>query len=62
MNLNSFKGLLTIVAVIIIIGLALRYGKSAIGLVTAGSSGIYQETSLLTLQNTKNGNYPYYGP
>ena len=62
MNLNSFKGLLTIVAVIIIIGLALRYGKSAIGLVTAGSSGIYQETSLLTLQNTRNGSFPYYGP
>jgi hypothetical protein len=62
MNLNSFKGLLTIVAVIIIIGLVLRYGKSAIDLVKAGSSGIYQETSLLTLQNTRNGNYPYYGP
>ena len=58
---GGFKGILTIIAAIIIIGLILRYGSSAVALVKASSSGIYQETSLLTLANSSNVSYPYYG-
>lgn len=54
--------ILTIGAIIIIVGLVLRYGSSSIDLVKSTFSGLYQETSLLTLQNTANGSYPYYGP
>jgi len=64
--MNNFmggaKGILTILAVIIIIGLILRYGNSAVALVKASSSGLYQETSLLTLANSSNASYPYHGP
>ena len=60
--MSGLKTFFTIVAVVIIIGLVLRYGKSAIGLVGGLSSGLYQETALLTLANSKNVSYPYYGP
>lgn len=60
--MNAFKGLLTILAIIIIVGLVLRYGNSAVALVKSSSSGLYQETALLTLANSNNVNYPYYGP
>lgn len=60
--MGNFKGILTIIAVIIIIGLALRYGKSSIALLKGTTSGLYQETALLTLANSNNVNYPYFGP
>lgn len=59
---SGLKSILTIIAVIIIIGLVLRYGNSAIALVKASSSGLYQETALLTLANSSNVSYPYHGP
>jgi len=60
--MGGFKGILTILAVIIIIGLLLRYGNSAVALVKASTSGLYQETALLTLANSSNVSYPYHGP
>jgi hypothetical protein len=53
--------LLTVIAAIIIIGLLLRYGTSSLNLVKALGSAAYQETSLLTLGDTANVSYPYYG-
>lgn len=62
MKLSGLTTFFTIIAVVIIVGLALRYGKSSIGLLNSAASGLYQETSLLTLANTHNTSYPYYGP
>jgi hypothetical protein len=56
--MSGFNSLLTIVAVIIIIGLILRYGGSSVALVKALGSAAYQETTVLTLGNTSNVNYP----
>lgn len=50
------------IVLLIAIGLLLRYGNSSIGLFKAASSGVYQETALLTLANSGNVQYPYQGP
>ena len=60
--MKDINSLLIIVAVIIIVGLVLRYGLSSIGLVNAISTGANREISLLTLQNSGYGNYAYHGP
>lgn len=57
-----FEYVVAAIAILIAIGLLLRYGNSSLGLLKAGSSAIYQETSLLTLANSGNVNYPYHGP
>ena len=49
----------TLVAVIIIIGLLLRYGKSSIGL---GKLGVSGATSLANDLTLKGSGYQYYGP
>jgi hypothetical protein len=53
--------IVTAIAVLIAIGLILRFGGSSIGLLKAGGSALYQETSLLTLANSSNAQYPNYG-
>ncbi len=60
--MNTFKGILTLIVVVIIVGLVLRYGSSSLALLQAAGSTAYQETALLTLANSSNVTYPYYGP
>jgi hypothetical protein len=48
-------------AILIGLGLALRYGKSSIGLAEVGGSSLVQETQALTLSGTS-GNPGYFGP
>lgn len=59
--MKGFNELIVIGAVIIGFGLALRYGKSSIGLLgTAGQTAV-KETQALTLAGS-GGNPGYYGP
>ncbi len=55
-------GIVLLIALVILVGLALRYGNSSIGLFKTAGSAVYGETQLLTLANTGASNYPYYGP
>ena len=58
----DFGAIATLLAAIIVIGLLLRFGKSTIGIVKAGSSGLTAETNALTLVGTSGGSSAYHGP
>lgn len=57
-----FEYVVAAIAILIAIGLLLRYGSSSIGLLKAGGSALYQETALLSQANSSNVNFPYHGP
>ena len=57
--MNNLWGVITLIGVIIIIGLLLRFGKSSISLASIGTQSVSNTLADLTL---KGSGYPYYGP
>ena len=57
--MNNLWGVITLIGLIIIIGLLLRFGKSSIALASIGTQSVSNTLADLTL---KGGGYSYYGP
>ena len=57
--MSGVWGAVTLVGIIIIIGLLLRYGRSSISLASIGNQSLSNSLADLTL---KGGGYSYYGP
>jgi hypothetical protein len=57
--MSGVWGAVTLVGIIIIIGLLLRYGRSSISLASIGTQSLSNSLADLTL---KGGGYSYYGP
>ena len=57
--LNELKDILVLIALLIALGLVLRFGNSSLALAKTANAGLLQETQALQLTS---GNAPYYGP